>query len=349
MSAANGITNGHSAKRVLKPGVWAPIPTFFHDNEDLDIATFQSHVVRLAKAGMQPVICGSMGEAFHLTHEERVSLFKAARTALDEAGLTETFLICGTGGNSTRATIALCKSAAEVGADIVIVITPGYFAGAINKPALKQFFLDVQAASPLPVMLYNYPGAAGGIDLDSDLVEAIAKEGPNTCGIKLTCGAVGKLTRITGATAVASFAENHRRKSSVAPDFLTLGGFADFLLPTVIGSRAGGAIMGLGNVYPHALNRLMELSLSIRTSAHPNSADMAKALRLQDLASSADASFARAGISGTKWWLHKHHGYPNDKVRRPLLEFEEARGSALEKEEGVAKFWEIEKALAEGK
>jgi len=45
---------------------------------------------------MQPVVCGSMGEAFHLTHEERVSLFSAARQALDEAGLKETVLIAGT-------------------------------------------------------------------------------------------------------------------------------------------------------------------------------------------------------------------------------------------------------------
>jgi len=262
-------------------------------------------------------------------------------------------LLIHSGGNSTRATIALCKAAAEIGADIVVVITPGYFAGAITKPALKQFFLDVQASSPLPVMLYNYPGAAGGIDLDSDLVsdlvEAMAKEGSNTCGVKLTCGAVGKLIRITAATAVSSFAAEFPRKSSTAPDWLTLGGFADFLLPTVIGSRAGGAIMGLGNIYPNALARLVELALSISTSSKPNSADLAKALQLQDLASSADASFSRAGVSGTKWFLRKHHGYPNDRVRRPLLEFDDVRGAALEKEEGVAKFWEVEKALAAGK
>lgn len=61
-----------------------------------DLATFQSHVVRLAKGGMQPVICGSMGEAHHLTHDERVTLFKTARKALDEAGLKETVLIAGT-------------------------------------------------------------------------------------------------------------------------------------------------------------------------------------------------------------------------------------------------------------
>jgi hypothetical protein len=103
--------NGHS--RVLKPGVWAPIPTFFHDNEDLgkfsgsrprlfpdlstsDLDTFKSHVLRLAKSGMWPVVCGSMGEAHHLSHEERVALFKAARQVLDEAGLNDVVIIAGT-------------------------------------------------------------------------------------------------------------------------------------------------------------------------------------------------------------------------------------------------------------
>jgi dihydrodipicolinate synthase/N-acetylneuraminate lyase len=37
-----------------------------------------------------------MGEAFHLSHEERVTLFTAAREALDQAGLTDTVVIAGT-------------------------------------------------------------------------------------------------------------------------------------------------------------------------------------------------------------------------------------------------------------
>ena len=61
-----------------------------------DIQQFKDHVVKLAKIGMQPVVCGSMGEAFHLAHEERITLFKAARQALDEAGLNETVIIAGT-------------------------------------------------------------------------------------------------------------------------------------------------------------------------------------------------------------------------------------------------------------
>ncbi|TYJ54598.1 hypothetical protein B9479_004728 [Cryptococcus floricola] len=341
-------TNGTAHhKRVFQPGVWAPIPSFFDANEDLDISTFQKHVVDLAKVGMQPVVCGSMGEAFHLTDDERVTLFKAAREALDEAGLVDTVVIAGTGANSTRATIALSKQAASAGADIVIVIPPGYFSGALSPLALKTFFAEVSSASPIPVLLYNYPSAAGGIDLSSDLVEEIAKASPNVCGIKLTCGAVGKLTRITAATTTSDFKDQYPRKDEqVNPGFLTLGGFADFLAPAVLGGRGHGAIMGLGNIYPRSIAKLFQLSLSIATSPSPSAADLKSVLALQDLVSGADASFAKAGIAGTKWYLQKHKGFPSARLRHPLLEFTEEQGALLEKDEAVARLMQVEKKLA---
>lgn len=102
-------------------------------------------------------------------------------------------------------TIQLCKEAAQAGADFAIVIASGYFAGALSKAALKKFFVDVGDASPIPVMVYNCesrlkafgnriiltfpfvdPGAAGGIDLDSDTIIQIAQESSNICGVKLT-------------------------------------------------------------------------------------------------------------------------------------------------------------------
>ncbi|WVQ96034.1 hypothetical protein IAU59_003134 [Kwoniella sp. CBS 9459] len=336
-----------NATRTLKPGVWAPIPTFFDEQENLDLDTFRKHVVKLAKVGMQPVICGSMGEAFHLSDDERATLFKETRKALDEAGLKDTVVIAGTGGNSTQQTIRLSKLAAEAGADVVIVIPPGYFAGAMTRDALKTFFLDVQAASPLPVMIYNFPGAAGGIDMDSDLINEIAKEGPNICGVKLTCGAVGKLTRITGTTAVDSFSSSPR-KSASAPEFLTLGGFADFLAPAVLGGRGHGAIMGLGNIYPRSLAKLFELTWKVHTASSPSAEDLKKSLELQDLVSEADKAFFKAGISGTKWFLQKNSGHPSKRMRRPLLDFSDEAGAALEKSSDVTNLLKYEQALEKG-
>jgi 4-hydroxy-2-oxoglutarate aldolase len=49
--------------------------------------------------------------------------------------------------------------------------------------------------------------------MDSELIEEMALELPNLCGVKLTCGDVGKLTRIAAAIADPSFDKQHPRKN----------------------------------------------------------------------------------------------------------------------------------------
>lgn len=96
-----------------------------------------------------------MGEAIHLSHAERKTLIQTARRTLDDAGHTDVPIIAGAGAGSTRETVELCHEAAEAGADYVIVIASGYFAGALHPKALKAFFTEVAAKSPLPVIIYN--------------------------------------------------------------------------------------------------------------------------------------------------------------------------------------------------
>ena len=123
----------------------------------LDLPPFEAHVVRAANAGVVPLIAGSLGEAIHLSHSERVKLIHAARKALDNAGLNHVPLIAGTGAGSTRETIELTNEAAAAGADYAIVIVSGYFAAALanNRPALKAFWVEVASKSLMPVMIYN--------------------------------------------------------------------------------------------------------------------------------------------------------------------------------------------------
>ena len=103
--------------RILKPGVFCPVLTFFQpDTEDLgmydplsrvtpvdrtclDLEAFQRHLLHVTKAGVGPVIAGSNGEAIHLSHEERVTLIHTARRTLDAAGLTDVSIIAGTGAH----------------------------------------------------------------------------------------------------------------------------------------------------------------------------------------------------------------------------------------------------------
>lgn len=308
---SNGV-NGVARARTLSPGIYAPIPTFFKpDTEDLDLEPFAAHIVRLAKANVRPLIAGSMGEAIHLTHAERTTLIKTARAALDHAGFPDVPVIAGTGTGSTRETIELCHEAAAAGADFVIVIASGYFAGALTRDALRAYFVEVAEKSPLPVIVYNFPGASGGIDLDSDLITELAEKCPNLCGVKLTCGNVGKLTRICATVSEKSFALSHPRKNANAP-FLVLGGFADFILPSTF-VNAHGAIIGLANVAPHACAKLFELSVA--SLADPSL--LPEAQRLQGIVARGDFTIAKTSIAGTKVLLDKLYSY-GGLPRKPL-------------------------------
>ncbi|KAJ7709822.1 dihydrodipicolinate synthetase [Mycena rosella] len=311
--------------RPLKAGVFAPIPSFFlPDSEDLDIPAFETHVVRIASAGVGPLIAGSMGEAIHLSHAERLVLIRAARKALDAAGLPDVPLIVGTGAASTRETLELTAEAARAGADYAIVITGGYFAGALagNHAALKAFFTEVAEKSPIPVIIYNYPGASGGIDLDSDLITELAMECPNICGVKLTCGNVGKLTRIADAVSGSAFTSTYPRKNPIAP-FLVLGGFIDFLTPSAF-ANGHGAITGLGNVSPYAIRKLFDLSEAARTDL----SILPEAQRLQGIIARADYTIAKTSIVGTKYLLQKLYGY-GGTTRKPLPPISPVAAQAL--------------------
>lgn len=176
------------------------------------------------------VALGSSGEAVHLSHDERREVLLAARQVLDsDASLAAIPLIAGTPASSTRETIELTRQAAECGANFAMVITPGpsaclrgrrflsfslirpplagYFAGALTRAAIKQFFTDVAEASPIPMLVYNYPGASAGIDIDSELMSESAfvpEEQHPLPFVKLTSTTARKLRKVLQTLSAAS-------------------------------------------------------------------------------------------------------------------------------------------------
>ncbi|KAG6823668.1 hypothetical protein H0H92_009490 [Tricholoma furcatifolium] len=344
VNGTNGVSSVH---RPLKAGIYAPIPSFFLPvSEDLgkpvllrgedsslsfysiDIPSFEAQVARVAAAGVGPVIAGSMGEALHLSHAERVQLIHAGRKALDNAGFSDMPTIVGTGAGSTRETIELGYEAAAAGADYAIVIASGYFAGALNRAALKAFFVEVSEKCPIPVIIYNCvksgsdPGASGGIDLDSDFIVELAAECPNIIGVKLTCGNVGKLTRIAETVTSDAWAAQHPRKNA-ASQFIVLGGFTDFLVPSTF-VNGHGAITGLANLAPHTIAKVHQLS----EAARKDLSFLPEAQRLQGIIARADYTIAKTSISGTKFLLEKLYGY-GGVPRKPLPPIDSAAAEAI--------------------
>lgn len=307
----NGHTNGHSngnsqesGRPILRPGVYVPTTAFFASGtEDLDLSTVASHALRLARSGVTGITTqGSNGEAVHLTPSERSLVTSTTRHALDKAGFAHMPLVVGCGAQSTRESIALCRDAAEAGGSYVLVLPPSYYKTACGKWDLLNYFCDIADASPLPVLIYNYPGAAAGIDLSSDDIISLAKH-PNIVGCKLTCGNTGKLCRVAAETTNPEFTKQHDRKTP----FLTFGGSADFLLQTLI-AGGHGTITGLGNIVPKTAVKLYKLYCS---------GDVMEAQQLQKVVARADWAVIEGGVVGTKAALEACFGY-GGVARKPL-------------------------------
>ena len=294
-------TNGDHSQRTLRPGVYVPTVAIFDpETEDLDTAAIAKHAVRLAKAGLAGItVHGSNGEAAHLTHEERNTVTSTTRQALDEAGFKDMPIMVGCTAQSTRETIQLCRQAKASGGDYGLILPPSYFKASYTKESLLQHFTDVADASPIPFLIYNYPGAVAGTDLDSDAISQLAKHS-KIVGCKLTCGNTGKLARIASATHAAT-------PNDEGSGWMCMGGSADFTLQTLI-AGGSGIITGLGNVTPKACVKVYELY---------KAGKLAEAQKLQAIVARGDWGVIAGGVPGTKSALQSHYGYGGIS-RRPL-------------------------------
>lgn len=103
----------------LLNGGYAPTLAFFTISEDIDTTTLGHHVTRLIKAGVVGIgIHSFIGEAVHLTREERSTMIRCAadtiyRCYCDRLKNTRASLIDACGAQPTRGTLQLCRDAAE--------------------------------------------------------------------------------------------------------------------------------------------------------------------------------------------------------------------------------------------
>ncbi|KAH7362651.1 dihydrodipicolinate synthase [Plectosphaerella cucumerina] len=323
---ANGSSNGAAARRPLPAGIYAPTMTFFNpETEDLDIPTIKKHAERLARAGLVGLVTmGSNGEAAHCSQEEKLEVTKATREALDAAGFTNVPIILGATEGSVRQTLKLCKAAPAAGADYVLILPPSYFRNQMTEDAIVEYFIAVADQSPAPVIIYNYPGAVSGIDLDSDVLIRLA-EHPNIIGTKFTCGSNGKLTRVALAT-------DAKTPSSEGSGYMAFGGICDFTVQT-LASGGSGIIAGGANVLPKVCARVWNLYAEGKRD---------EAIELQKKLSKADWVLTKAAVPGTKSAIESYYGY-GGYGRAPLQRLPKEKVEAIKA--GIADLMELELSL----
>jgi 4-hydroxy-2-oxoglutarate aldolase len=271
-------------------GVFPPIPTPFDADGNLRLDKLKSNIALWNKTGLNGyVVLGSNGEAVNLSESEKAELWQAAREAIPRDKL---FLV-GAGMESTRASIALAKRAAESGADAAMFVTPSYYKAELKPAALVNHYRLIADASPIPTILYNMP-VATGIDLDANTVIQLAQH-PNIIGIKDSSGNVAKFADIIRA---------------VRPDFTVIAGSGGYFYPALcIGAK--GTVAALANVAPRECVALYD---AFRAGRH----DEARALQLKLVQLNA-AVTTRWNIPGLKAALDElGSGYYGGAPRLPL-------------------------------
>ncbi|CUS10534.1 unnamed protein product [Tuber aestivum] len=293
--------------------------TFFDpETEDLDIPTIRYHAVRLAQAGLTGLITmGSNGEAVHLSQSEKQAITRATREALDKAGYKDVSVMVGCSGQSVRGAIELCREAAESGGDSALLLPPSYYRYAMTEEAIYSYFTKIADSSPIPLILYNYPGAVAGIDMDSDFILKLSAHS-NIVGTKFTCGNTGKLARV----ALEMDAVTPTSKGS---GYMAFAGMADFLLQGLM-VGGSGVIAGGANVSPKACVRVFNLFAEGKID---------EAIAAQKKLSRGDWVLTKAGIPGTKSAIRSYFGY-GGYPRQPLQ-----RLSAQEEEDIAEKIGDL--------
>ncbi len=281
-------------------GIFPPVPTFFDEDEELDLARLSKHIHHLSEQGIDRFVAlGSNGEAVHLDMDERFRVIEMIRLA---AG-ADAPLLAGAGAESTRETIRLCQLAEKAGADVALILPPHSYGGKMGMAAQKAHYQAVADESPLPIVIYNMPANAAGVDLDAETIIALATH-PRIVGMKDSSGNITKLAQVV---------------AGAPSDFVVLAGSAGFLLPALtVGAQ--GAIAALANVAPRQCLELL---------AYFQDGLLGEARALQaDLIPLNTAITSGYGVAGLKAALELTAGY-GGVPRRPLLPLTESERAHL--------------------
>jgi 4-hydroxy-tetrahydrodipicolinate synthase len=222
----------------LPSGVFAAVPSFFREDESLDLEAFREHLLRMAQAGLQGVlVCGSTGEFPLLDARERMAL---AEAAVDCVG-SRMAVVVHVGTPSTRQTEALARHAVAVGADAVAAITPYYLP--VDAAALGLHLRRTkQAAGDLPLLAYSF-AARAGTQYPAELLAQLAAEGV-VAGVKESGPELSRLLDL-------------RRRCGLG--FRIYAGAAELLAAATAHGMDGG-VLALANAVPDALLRVHRLA-----------------------------------------------------------------------------------------
>lgn len=171
-------------------GVMPAVTTQFNANDELDLEMFKVNIQAQLDAGVHGIVLGgTLGEASTLTEEEGRKLTR--ETVAFVAGKVP--VLMNIAEQTTKAAIALAKSAEEDGAKGLMMLPPMRYKA--SDAEIATYFKTVANSTTLPIMIYNNPvdyKLLVTLDMFQELLDAC----PNIQAVKESTRDTTNITRI---------------------------------------------------------------------------------------------------------------------------------------------------------
>ena len=214
------------------------------ENGSLDFNALEALIEWHIESGTNGIVSvGTTGESATVSVPEHLEIINKTINFVDG----RVPVIAGTGGNSTQEAIELTQTAAELGADYALLVTPYY-----NKPnqeGLFHHFIKIADSAEIPQILYNVPSRTA-CDLMPETVMRLANH-QNIVGIK---EALDSSERFSELIKISQSIADQKHFSVFSGDDPTFNSF--------MANGGDGVISVAANVVPSYISQICSLNLS---------------------------------------------------------------------------------------
>ena len=267
------------------------------ENGSLDFNALEALIEWHIESGTNGIVSvGTTGESATVSVPEHLEIINKTINFVDG----RVPVIAGTGGNSTQEAIELTQTAAELGADYALLVTPYY-----NKPnqeGLFHHFIKIADSAEIPQILYNVPSRTA-CDLMPETVMRLANH-QNIVGIK---EALDSSERFSELIKISQSIADQKHFSVFSGDDPTFNSF--------MANGGDGVISVAANVVPSYISQICSLNLS-------GQFDEAKELNsiLENLY---ELLFVESNPIPVKWILNRMKRIQSG-IRLPLVPYNES-------------------------
>lgn len=204
-------------------GVFVALNAIYDENDCVNLDVTKKLVKIYKEKGVSGVyVCGSTGEGFLLSTEERMQVAQAVK----EASGDDFTVIVHVGCASSKESIILAKHAEKIGVDAISAVPSVYYH--LPAKSVEMHWNSIIDSTDLPFIIYNIPQLTS-FHLPYDLFERMAKN-PKVIGIKNSEEPVFNMERF---------------RTIAGKDFIIFNGSDEQFL----GGRLMGADAGIGGTY----------------------------------------------------------------------------------------------------